>query len=212
MVTREELEPILRQHVLWHDPAAELAGVVRLVQRQMRLDPELPVGGIHVAVPNKRWMSAFKEALGAERITSFSPKQLSELRETGGLVTATIDFGGAVCVGSYGAVARIAPTHVFCTGLVQGMYPLGTEDAATLAAEGAVLRSVLADVPGTVLFSSFKRLEPNVAEALGVPYARKRREHGTEVVCVGASELVATLGDDAPPLVSGEQFLTTLFG
>ncbi len=211
MAEVKNVSPALRQHISWQNPGAEVEGIVRLVHRQLQLDKDLPLGSVYVAVPNKARMAAVKEALARQRITAFTPKQLEELRGTDKLALATVDFGGGVCLGSYGSIVRMHAEHLFCTGLVEGLYPVGTEDEATRAAEARVLIDALAKVPGTVVFSSFKRALPEEAATLHLPGLRQRREHGMQVVCVSPSVFIAELGDDAPALVSGEQFMTMLF-
>ena len=205
-------DDVLRQHVSWKTPEAEVEGVLRLVQRQIRLQPELELGKLYIAVPNKVRLTAMKAACEAARMTVFTPKEATRLLATGDASYVTVDFGGAVVLGSYGSIAAMAPEHLFALSLVEGFYPVGTEAEEALAAEAKVLRDAVAEVPGTLIFSSFKRVTPEQAETWRLPALRRRREHGKEVVIVTHSRFIDTMFDDAPTLVSGEQFMMRLFG
>ena len=206
-----ETEEVLRNHIAWKTPADEVAGIVRLVRRQLQGNAQMTMDGVYVAVPNKVWLSAFSQALGAARITCFSPKQLANAMSSTEEMPLE-DFGGSVCLGSYGSIAAVAPVHLFATGLVEGFYPVGTEDEAVLAREAAVLNGALETVPGTLILSSFKRVSPDEAAEWRLPVARRRKEHGRDVVIVTHSCFIDRMYDAAPALVSGEQFISNLFG
>lgn len=206
-----ETEEVLRQHVSWKTPADELAGIVRLVRRQLKGNSMMAMDAVYVAVPNKVWLSRFTKALSAERISCFSPKQVKEnMANTEEMPLE--DFSGSICVGSYGSIAKMRPVHLFCTGLVDGFFPVGTETDEALAAEAKVLSDVLTEIPGTLVFSSFKRVSPEEAENWRLPALRRRREHGKDVVVTTHSRFIDAMFDDAPTLVSGEQFMMRLFG
>lgn len=211
MAELQEFEEVLRQHVVWRTPADEVAGVVRLVARQLQACADAPLTAVYVAVPNKVWLNAFARAFAAARISCFSPKQAATAL-TSAEPLPLEDFVGSVVLGSYGGIAAIRPLHLFATGLVEGFYPVGAEDAAAIAAEERVLADVLAEVPGTVVFSSFKRATPEEARSLRLSALRQRREHGAQVAVITHSRFIDGLGDAAPAQVSGEQFLMTLFG
>lgn len=206
-----DFEEVLRQHVSWKTPADELAGVVRLVKRQLKGNSQIAMDAIYVAVPNKVWLSRFTKAFADERITCFSPKQVME-NMTRADEMPLEDFNGSICVGSYGTIAKMRPVHLFCTGLVEGFFPVGNEAPAALEAEAKVLADAVADTPGTLIFSSFKRVSPEEAATWRLPSLRQRREHGRDVVVVTHSHFIDAMYDDAPTLVSGEQYLMHLFG
>ena len=206
-----ETEEVLRQHVSWKTPADELDGIVRLVKRQLWGNAMMAMDAVYVAVPNKVWLSVFQRALAEAHVTCFSPKQIREhMADTEEMPLE--DFSGTVCLGSYGGIAKMRPVHLFCTGLVEGFYPVGTEAEDALAAEEKVLRDAVADVPGTLIFSSFKRVSPEEAETWRLPALRRRRERGKDVVVATHSRFIDAMDDDAPTLVSGEQFIMRLFG
>ena len=206
-----EGEEVLRQHVAWKTPEDEVAGIVRLVKRQLWGNSQMAMDAVYVAVPNKARLAAFTQALMAANVTCMSPKQIIEaMANTEEL--AFEDFAGTVCVGSYGTIAKMKPVHLYCTGLVEGFFPVGTESEETLAAEAKVLNDVLTQVPGTLIFSSFKRVEAAEADRLRIPALRRRREHGKDVAVVSHSRFIDAMYDDAPTLVSGEQFIMNLFG
>ena len=206
-----ETEEVLRQHVSWKTPADELAGIVRIVKRQLRGNGQMAMDAVYVAVPNKVWLNRFSQALADVQVTCMSPKQIvAAMANTEEL--AFEDFAGTVCVGSYGTIAKMRPVHLFCTGLVEGFFPVGTEAGAALEAEARVLRDVVTDVPGTLLFSSFKRVTPEEADLWRLPALRRRRERGRDVVVTSHSRFIDAMYDDAPTLVSGEQYMMRLFG
>lgn len=206
------VEDVLRQHVSWKTPEAEVEGVLRLVQRQIRLKPELELGKLYIAVPNKLRLAAMKAACEAARMTVFTPKEAARLIAAGDDAYVTVDFGGAIVLGSYGSIAAMEPEHLFAVSLVEGFYPVGSEAEEALAAEAKVLADAAATIPGTLIFSSFKRVSPEQAETWRLPALRRRREHGKDVVAIAHSRFIDAMYDDAPTLVSGEQFLMTLFG
>ena len=206
-----EFEEVLRQHVSWKTPADELEGVVRLVKRQLKGNSRMAMDAVYVAVPNKVWLTRFTRAFAEERVTCFSPKQVME--NMAGIDDMPLeDFNGSICVGSYGSIEKMHPVHLYCTGLVEGFYPVGNETSAALEAETKVLTSAVTDTTGTLIFSSFKRVSPEEAASWRLPTLRRRREHGRDVVVVTHSPFIDAMYDDAPTLVSGEQFLMHLFG
>lgn len=206
-----ETEEVLRQHVSWKTPDDELDGIVRLVVRQLRGNAQMTMDALYVAVPNKVWLTRFQKAFAEERVSCFSPKQVVEnMASTEELPLE--DFTGSICLGSYGAIAKMRPVHLFCTGLVEGFFPVGIEAQAALQAEAKVLADALADVPGTLIFSSFKRVGSEEAVAWRLPALRRRRERGRDVVVIPHSRFIDEMYDEAPTLVSGEQFMMRLFG
>ena len=90
-----ETEEVLRNHIAWKTPADEVAGIVRLVRRQLQGNAQMAMDGVYVAVPNKVWLSAFSQALSAARITCFSPKQLANAMSSTEEMPLE-DFGGSV--------------------------------------------------------------------------------------------------------------------
>ena len=206
-----ETEEVFRQHVSWRTPEDELAGIVRLVKRQLQGNAQMAMDAVYVAVPNKAWLTRFSRAFAEEFVSCFSPKQvLQNMANTEEMPLE--DFGGSICLGSYGSIAKMKPVHLFCTGLMEGLYPVGTEDEGALAQEAKVLADALTQVPGTLIFSSFKRTTPEEAAAWRLPVLRRRREHGRDVVVATHSHFIDAMYDDAPNLVSGEQYMMRLFG
>ena len=110
------------------------------------------------------------------------------------------------------SIAALAPKHLFACSLVEGFFPVGSEAPEALAAEKKVLDDVLTQIPGTLIFSSFKRVTPEQAQAWRLPALRRRRERGKDMVVISHSRFIDEMYDDAPTLVSGEQYLINLFG
>jgi hypothetical protein len=207
--TVEKNTDYLRTHIAWRTPHDEFAGIARIVARLRKQDNEMPPGDVFLAVPNKVWLKQMRVTLEPYRISAVSAKNIiAGVRET----DLAIDFAGGVTIGSYGQIAACKPRHLFALGLVEGFFPVaGATDEAAVQAQRRALLSAVSNTPETIVLSSFKRITPDEATKLHLPFTRLRREHGEQLAVLAPSRFIGEMGSFAPSSVSGEQFLANYF-